>query len=239
MQTLCRIPRIFFNALVDIFLPRLCPVCERTLTDSESCLCLSCLSKLPRTNLHREDFNMIHQKLGNHVAIDRAMAWFWYYRGNALTSVIIDAKYHDMPRLIRDGAAEYAAELEVEGCPIESFADIIVPSPMHWTKRIRRTYNQSEWLADGLSRICGLPVVKALRANRSHRTQTRLSASERLQNLQGSIELTDPALVSGRRVLLVDDILTTGATMRVALEAIAAAHPASISVITLGAAKKI
>ena len=108
---------------------------------------------------------------------------------------------------------------------------------MHWRKRAVRGYNQTEWLAEGISRACGLPVANCLRATRTHRSQTRLNATERMQNLQDSIELTRPQAIEGRRVLLVDDIITTGATMRAALKALATGCPASVSILALGAAK--
>lgn len=229
--------RKIFNALTDSMWPRCCAVCGCSLVEGENRLCVSCMSRLPRTGLHRHDFNIIHQRLGSHVPLHKAMAWFWYYRGSAETAVIIDAKYHDRPALIRSAAAFYAAELQADGCDPASFADVVVPSPMHWRKRAVRGYNQTEWLAEGISRTCGLPVANCLRATRTHRSQTRLNATQRMQNLQDSIELAQPQAIEGRRVLLVDDIITTGATMRVALEALATGHPASVSVLALGAAK--
>ena len=239
MQTASRILQFIRTALTDMVWPRCCPACGRTLTQREACLCISCIYRLPRTQLHQSDFNELHHKLGSHTRIDKAMAWFWYYRGNDLTSIIIDAKYHDTPRLIRDAAAEYVGELTDEGCNPASFADLTVSVPMHWSKRIARGYNQAEWIADGIRRACGLPIAHCLEATRRHRTQTRLSAVERRKNLQGSISLRRPDIVAGRRILLVDDIITTGATMIAAVEALAQGNPASISILTLGAAKKI
>lgn len=238
MQTPCRISRIFFNAITDAVWPRCCAVCGNTLVTGESGLCTGCLTRLPRTGLHRDDFNDLHRRLGSHVPLHKAMAWFWYYRGSPETAVIIDAKYHDRPALIRTAAELYAAELTADGCNPATFADIVVPTPMHWFKRMRRGYNQTEWLAQGLSHACALPVANCLKATRTHRSQTRLDATGRMHNLQGSIVLADPTAIHGRRVLLVDDIITTGATMRVALEALAQGNPASVSVLALGAAKK-
>lgn len=238
MQISCRIARKFLNAVTDAVWPRCCAVCGSTLVADETGICTACISRLPRTGLHHDDFNDLHRRMGNHVALHKAIAWFWYYRGSPETAVIIDAKYHDRPALIRTAAQLYAAELMADGCNPASFADIVVPTPMHWFKRMRRGYNQTEWLARGLSVACGLPVVRCLKATRPHKTQTRLNATERTRNLLASVTLSDPAAVSGRRVLLVDDIITTGATMRAALEALAQGNPASISVLALGAAKK-
>ena len=80
-------------------------------------------------------------------------------------------------------------------------------------------------------------MANCLRATRTHRSQTRLNATERSQNLQDSIELAQPRAIEGRRVLLVDDIITTGATMRAALNALATGRPAAVSILALGAAK--
>lgn len=238
MQTVRRFALKMFNALTDAVWPRCCAVCGCSLTEGEYALCISCLAALPRTGLHLDDFNILHQRLGSHVPLDKAMAWFWYYRGSSETAVIIDAKYHQNPQLIRSAAMLYMVELAADGCCPADFADVVVPAPMHTLRRMRRGYNQTEWLARGISHACGLPVAHCLKATRTHRSQTRLDARGRMQNLQGSIVLSRPDDVAGRRVLLVDDIITTGATMRTALEAIATGKPASVSVLALGAAKK-
>lgn len=236
-QKLCQQVHTVAAAVLNTFMPRTCPVCDNSLTVHDDCICLSCLARLPRTGLEADNFNILHQRLGNQVPVDKALAWFWYYKGDDITSVIIDAKYHDRPRLIRNAARQYASELSAAGLSPASFADVIVPTPMHWFKRMRRGYNQSEWLARGIAEVAGLPVKNCLTALRSHRTQTRLSAARRLENLRDTIALKCADEISGRRVLLVDDIITTGATLNTCLAVLARARPTTISVLVLGAAK--
>jgi ComF family protein len=92
--------------------------------------------------------------------------------------------------------------------------DLIVPVPLHRSRERERGYNQSALVARGLGQILGVPVSpRALRRNRGTRTQTELSAEERARNVEGAFEVRDPGKVAGLRVLLVDDVLTTGATL--------------------------
>lgn len=238
MQKLCRRLSEFachaFGGLLDTLYPDCCPVCGRALSLGEELMCLGCRLDLPRTGLHHIDFNEIHRRLGSHVAIDKAMAWFWYYRDTPFTRLITRAKYADRPKLVRAAAACYARELEADGCPLASFADVVVPVAMHWRRRLQRGYNQSEYLGRGLADAAGLELVCCMRAVAPHGSQTRLTAEERLRNIAGTIELKSAAGVAGRRVLLVDDIITTGATLTAHAEALAAAGPASISILSLG-----
>lgn len=222
------------DGLLDVVYPNSCPVCGRVLTLGEDLLCLGCRLDLPRTRLHRRDMNDIHRRLGSHVAIDRAMSWFWYYRDTPSTRLITLGKYGGQPRLIRAAAVAYVRELEADGTRLGDFADVVVPVAMHWTRRLRRGYNQSEYLARGIAGAAGLEVARCVRATAPHHSQTRLGAEERLRNISGTIRLQRPELVAGRRVLLVDDIITTGATLTAHAEVIAAAGPASVSVLSLG-----
>lgn len=100
----------------------------------------------------------------------------------------------------------------VRSDPHLNAADMIVPVPLHWFKRLRRGYNQSELLALRVAEQSGIPVQNALRRVRSTRTQTRLSPERRARNVRGAFTCVMP--VAGRSVLLIDDVMTTGATVK-------------------------
>lgn len=238
MQNLCRKFKTYSKTLVDGVLdtlyPNCCPVCGTTLTGAEQLMCLKCLVDLPRTDLHKSDFNEIHLRLGSHVPVDKAMSWFWYYRGSEVARLITDAKYRDRPIMLKRAARIYAEELAADNCSISSFTDVIVPVAMHWSRRLRRGYNQCEYLAEGIATAEKLPVSRCVRAVLPHDSQTRLGAEERLHNISGTLELSRGDTITGRRVLLVDDIITTGATLTAHAEVIAMAQPASISILSLG-----
>lgn len=219
--------------LFDFIYPCVCEVCDRPLLSAEQHLCSVCLHELPRTMLHREGFNTIHHRLGTHVAVDYAMAWFRYHRGDRLTRLLTHGKFEHRPELVADCGRLYALELQADGLPLESIADVIVPAPLHWWRRLCRGYNQSEYIARGLSQVCGLPVVEGLKCLRNHRRQSAMNAAGRATNVQGTMTLRPGHGLTGRRVLLVDDIITTGATATECLATLAQARPASISLLSL------
>lgn len=213
--------------------PRQCPVCGEALVHDERLLCLQCSLEMPRTGLHRENFSIIHQRLAGKTPIERGAALFYYYSGNPYTRLIHEAKYNGHPWIARTLAADYARELMSDG--FFDGIDLIVPVPLHPLKRLRRGYNQTEYIAEGLSRVTGLPVAHCLRMCRPHGTQTRLGAYARWLNSRATYQATHTEKLQGCHVLVVDDVLTTGATLLSCCRAIHDAAPtATLSVLTLG-----
>ncbi len=127
----------------------------------------------------------------------------------------------------------------VRALPPDRQFDVIVPMPLHWYRRWQRGFNQSELLAAAVGRRMGLPVVKGtLRRKRHVAPQSGLSRAARRRNVAGLFSVSDRAAVAGRRVLLVDDVLTTGATAQAAARALKSAGAAQIFVLTLARADR-
>lgn len=226
------------TSLLSVLLPAICEVCGRPLTDGERHLCLSCLTELPRTgcHLHPEDNEIHHRLSDNHVLVDRAAAMFHYYRDTPPTRLILSAKYRSRPSILDRLGNIYAAELLPTG--FFDGIDSIVPVPVHWTRRLTRGYNQSEYLARGISRATGIPVdTRMLRLPHRHSTQTRRGSAERAANVRGTFA-SGRSKASPSHILLVDDIITTGATMRDCLRVLAERRPpARLSVLAIGLAQ--
>ena len=106
-----------------------------------------------------------------------------------------------------------------------SGADCVAGVPMHWWKKARRGYNQTDFIARGISDATGLEVVDVLEATRAHKTQTAMTLQERLANLSGSFRVKDPDALRGKGLVLVDDVCTTGSTLRSLAAEVAAAVP--------------
>ncbi|MCE5307024.1 MAG: ComF family protein [Acidobacteriales bacterium] len=122
--------------------------------------------------------------------------------------------------------------------PREERFDVLVPMPLHWVRRWRRGFNQSYLLARELSRRTGIPVVGALRRKRSTASQASLSRAERRRNVRGAFEPRRDADVGGLRVLLVDDVLTTGATANACAAVLKRAGASCVTVLTLARADR-
>lgn len=219
--------------LLDVIYPRCCEVCGAALVKGEEALCTKCDYNLPRCDIHRDSFNTLHQRLAGHAPIERAAGYFYYHRGSAYTRLIHVAKYDGRPCVARRLAENFAAEIAPDG--FFDGIDMVVPVPLHRSKQLSRGYNQSAYIARGLcNAIGGLTFVEALRATRKHVTQTRKSAFDRWLNSADIYEVADASALADRHVLVVDDVITTGATMLACCEAIHRVAPsATISVLSL------
>ena len=218
---------------LDWVFPRTCRVCGESLAEGEEVMCLGCMADLPRTGLHRIDFNTIHQRVGGSNEIDTAAGWFYYYSDSPYATVIREAKYYDRPDVTRTLGRMYGRELAAEG--FAGRFDVLLPVPLYRTKRLKRGYNQSEEIARGLAEVLGCEVGDNLVALRGHRTQTRRSSFERYENVKGSYGIVHGEELAGLRVAVVDDIITTGSTVLDCVTAICnGAEPTSVSVLSLG-----
>lgn len=213
--------------------PRVCHICRQTLGSKENTLCLQCLLDMPRADVHHDDFNIIHQRLGHECHVDRAAGWFYYRKDTPYARLLVSAKYSNLPALCVKLGELCASELAQDG--FFDAIDVIVPMAMHWTKRLRRGYNQAYEISKGISAVTGKPVCEALCALRGHGVQSRHTKQQRYSALVGSMGVRRPQDIAGKRVLIVDDIITTGASMSEAVRAIQdGSSPASISVLCLG-----
>lgn len=232
-----------FMALVDLIIPRVCHICEDKLLANEEFVCATCMERLPVTGYEKywadrtgcnSDLNPMEQRFAGQLPMVHACAPFFYTRGSALASLIHDFKYRGFSRLGvtlgRKGALAILHSGLFDG------VDILLPVPIHWTKRMKRGYNQTEMLAKGVSQATGIPIGSQLQARRRHRTQTSLNSGQRYANTKGVFKIDDPGSLRGRHIMIVDDICTTGATLLAAGEALGLAleNDFRLSFFTLG-----
>lgn len=224
-------PRML-KGVVNLIWPDVCEVCGCTLVKGEKVICLGCRLKLPRTNLHTQEFSLIHHRLAGRVPIERAAGYFYYYRSDSFTRLIHAAKYNGRPNVARYLAREYAGEIKNDG--FFSGIDLILPVPLHRFKLWKRGYNQTEYIARGLKDATGIAIGSNLVATRGHSTQTRKGSYMRWLNTRNIYEVAHPGELEGKHILVVDDVITTGATLLACCEAIHRSAPtATISVLTL------
>ena len=209
--------------ILNLFYPAQCHLCGNMLAPNERFICNPCIETLPRTGYHRNRRNPMEERFAGHFPFEAATGHFFYSRDSALAQLIQDMKYRNFPSIGVKMGEIAGKELYMTG--FLNDVEFIVPVPMHFFKEARRGYNQSERIATGISKSTGIPVVNALKMTRQRKTQTVLSRSERLSNAKQLFEARRKVSLSGRGVLLVDDICTTGATMGSAAEALTEAYP--------------
>lgn len=226
-----------WNRLFEAVSPRFCAVCRRRLSLSEQAVCVSCNLHLPRTLYqYTPRDNPLARLFWGILPVEKAVALFYYEAASAVSNILYDLKYHDSPDLGRAMGQLMAHELTAT----DFFGDIdvIVPVPLARSRQRQRGYNQSAELAKGLSRVTGLPVSDRV-VCRTHfeKSQTQMHYWERQANVANVFEAVDLAALRHRHVLLVDDVVTTGATIAACGREILKAEGARISVLSLGFVK--
>lgn len=205
--------RLFFwKDFIDLIFPRNCPLCKQALFDFEPCLCTICQGMLPRANFHLHPFdNELTSKLQGLMPVHRAMAFLRFTKKGKSQALLHLLKYKNKPELGEELGRLYGLSLLEKG--FAGFWDVLVAVPLHPLKKQRRGYNQSECFARGLSKVLGVPYRELLVRRKFTSTQTNKSRLERLENVDDVFALNQGQVTQGLRILLVDDILTTGATL--------------------------
>lgn len=227
----------WLQAAADVMMPRACPVCGQGLDSDEVWLCRQCLHNLPRTRYEDVKFNTMEQHFAGIVPIERATAYFFYEKGAPYASILHDVKYHGLPKMGRWLTARAVSDMA--GSHFFDNIDIVTAVPLHRSKLARRGYNQSEYLARGIADALHIPYIEALKAIRPHSTQTHKGAMERWQNIQGNYALNNKnaSRLTGKHILLVDDVITTGATLTACASLLHEIPGATVSLFTLAAAR--
>lgn len=218
----------------DFVMPRRCALCNNMLERDEKTVCIECMLNLPRTYCYGPD-NEAEMRLRGRADFEHGTAFCYYHHQGMLSQTIARAKYNYEPFLNKQMASLFAAELSASGAGWPFDIEVIVPVPLHWFRFLRRTYNQSEFLARGLSEVWHIPVeTRCLIKHRLIRTQVGLSYSSRLSTQSHAFALRHPERLAGKHVLLVDDVMTSGATLEACLDVLGQVPGIRLSFLTLG-----
>ena len=224
------------NDIADFLFPRYCPICGKRLSEDEKNICFLCLSDLPRINAHSIEGNPIEKLYWTHLPIERATSFF-FYDSIESREVIYHTKYFKDPKVGEAVAMAMAEELITT--QFFDGMDLIVPIPLHPRRLRKRGYNQCDYIAKGISEVTGLPVEKeAVRRIVDNSSQTHLLSTERKENVIGIFQLVHPEKVRGKHLLLVDDVITTGATSISCGQELVKAGDVKISVVSMAYAGK-
>jgi len=202
------------------------------MVNRESALCVRCLHALPVTNFHLYAGNPVEQQLSGRISPVSAMAYCYFTRGAMMQELLHRVKYKGHTQLGRLLGRMMGKALQ-ESKRFEGI-EALVPLPLHRAKERARGYNQAVVLCEGLAEVLQLPVIKtAVVRLSSTETQTHKNRIERWQNMQGIFKLAQPQLIAGKHLLLVDDVITTGATIDACMRAMMETEEIRLSVAAL------
>ena len=201
-----------FSDFIELFFPGICVTCGNRLINQENFVCMDCWQDLPVTHFHDDDKNKVAQLFWGRTNITHATAYFSYKKGSRYQQLIYAVKYRGMKGLGFEIGKKFGFELK-ETVGFDA-VDLIVPVPLHPRKQKVRGYNQSEWIARGIASAMNLPVITNNLIRKVYTpTQTNKSRFERWQNVEGIFDIEKPEIFTGKHILLVDDVVTTGSTL--------------------------
>ena len=230
-------PISFWHRLLDLISPRLCVVCGQRLTISEEAICARCNFHLPRTGFQKDPYENEMAKLFWHqIPIERATALFYYEAHSETANILYELKYKNHPEIGEVMGRLMARELQPSG--FFDGIDGIVPIPLARKRQRQRGYNQSMEIARGVSEITGLPIYnKVARRNAFEGSQTSKGRWERNENVEGVFEVKDVSAIQDKHLLIIDDVVTTGATVIACAKELCKGGNVKVSIISLGFAK--
>jgi len=200
------------------------------LLGNESILCTACRHALPETRFHLSSANPVEKLFWGRIPVAYATSLLFFEKGNKYQSLIHQLKYNGKKEV-----GKFLGNLLGAALQNTRFddAEVIVAVPLHKIKLRRRGFNQSDVIAQGISEITGKPVIKnVLKRKVNTKSQTKQKRYARWENVEGIFECLKPELIRHKHVLLVDDVVTTGATLEAAGSAILEAEGACLSIAT-------
>lgn len=204
--------------IVHIFYPEVCLCCQNDLTTNENSICINCRHQLPLTNFSKEPNNLVENTFYGRIQIEEATALFYFFKKGSIQELIHNLKYRNQQQV----GTILGAWLGEEMLQSERFKnlDFIIPVPLHQKKLKQRGYNQVTTFGQSLSKKLNIPLNESLlKRVSSTKTQTKRLRFERWKNVQELFIVEQPESVENKHILLIDDIITTGATLEACCKA--------------------
>jgi ComF family protein len=222
------------HSFLDLFFPNPCLGCGKNLGAISDPICLSCEFTLPKNPYHQQLNNPIGEKFHGFVPIDFVYAFLNFDKKTITQKLLHALKYHNAPQLgfyLGRMAGYHLKEILPQN---EDFC--LVPVPLHYKKFKKRGYNQSEKIAEGMSEVLEIPVISdGFIRTKPTQTQTKKKRFDRFENVSGLFAVTKPELLNDKHIILVDDVLTTGATLAACAETLLTSLNVKLSVAVLAA----
>ena len=225
------------DSILHVVFPHVCDGCGSDLLNPESRLCIRCLASLPETNFESRANNPVEKDFWGRLPIVRGSAHLYFTKESLIQHLMHQVKYRRNKEL--------AVQLgRIMGNALKSSnrfndLDALIPLPLFLSREKKRGYNQSKLLCDGIAEVLDLPVLSNSITRPQHtETQTKKGRIDRWKNIEGKFKLIDPASIQNKHLLLVDDVVTTGATLEACGNELLSAGKVNLSIATLCVASR-
>ncbi|MCX6323273.1 MAG: phosphoribosyltransferase family protein [Sphingobacteriales bacterium] len=227
----------FLAPAIHMLYPQHCPGCGADMPVTTALLCVHCLHELPRTGFAGLHNNTTEAIFFGRLQLKAAHSEYYFSKGQLIQGLMHQLKYKNKPEV-----GIFLGNLLGESLLISSrFSqlDLIMPMPMHKSKEYKRGYNQATKICEGISEVMQVPVnTELLIKKEATETQTRKQRAERWKNVAESFTIIHPEKITGKKILLVDDVLTTGASLEACGQHLLRIAGTELSIATLAYATK-
>jgi ComF family protein len=220
------------QAVAHLFYPQLCAGCGNDLHSKGQVICLRCLDEVPVTNFHLHAANPVEKIFWGRVAVTTATSYTYFTKDSMMQLLLHGLKYQGK----KETGIFFGRKIGSALLQCNRFIDIdaIIPVPLHPKKEKARGYNQATMIAEGISEKMQLPLWgSALYRTGASETQTHKTRVERWNNIAGLFSVKNGKQLEGKHVLLVDDVITTGATLEACAAALLKVKDTRVSIATL------
>lgn len=226
-----------WSGFLSLLFPNNCEICSNGTTELSPLICFGCENELNYTFYESyADFSPCDELFWGRIKIDRAYSLLVFKNGNSTQKILHAVKYKNSKELAIDFGIRIGKRLK--GTDYLNGVDAIVPIPLHDKKEFIRGYNQSQLICEGLNKELGIEVVPLLQRKRHHESQTKKDRFERWDNVADIFEPTPKIEKKYHHIVLVDDVLTTGATLESAAKILIDKMPTiKVSIFTIAISK--
>lgn len=227
------------HSLRSLILDSGCMICGKHCDASLHGICVECRYRIPLTYYWQKEDNPVTEHFAGIVPIVNGSSFFYFAKGSIWREAIHQFKYGGRWKIARELGRWYGSELKESG--LYDDIDVVIPVPLHPIKQLKRTYNQSAYVAEGIAKSLGTKLNnRAVRRRRNNPPQANCNFNERWENVNSLFKVRYIRALEGKHILLVDDVLTTGATLSSCAYAIKQAVPSCrISIATLAVTEHI
>lgn len=226
----------WINGFTHLFFPRTCQACGHVLYNQEEVICTKCLYHLPKTNFHLHESNPVSRTFWGRVELNAATSYLFFSKQGKTQRLMHNLKYRGKKQVGIYLGKKFGKDLKKS--QLYNTVQVVIPVPMHPKKKQKRGYNQSDLIAEGIALAMNAEIqVDNLVKVHNTTSQTKKSRYKRWENVKDVFQVRNEALLQNKHILIVDDVITTGATIEACAHRLSSIKGITISVASLAYAQ--